>query len=297
MNWISNYVRPKLKAILERKDVPENLWTTCPECGTMINHRTKLRSLSVCPDCDNHMTMNPTQRFESIFDNQFYQQISIDTPPVDPLGFKDSQSYTERLRKAQKATNEKDAISIAEGKISGLDVVVAVQNFAFMAGSMGVFVGDAILRACERCLETNSPFVIFTSAGGARMQEGILSLMQMPRSVVGIKQLKEKGIPYIVVLTNPTTGGVTASYAMLGDIHIAEPRALIGFAGPRVIEQTIKEKLPEGFQTSEYLLEHGMIDMVVHRKNIRDTLMVILRMLLKMPPAVRGELAPSNSTN
>jgi len=206
MNWISNYVRPKLKAILERKDVPENLWTTCPECGVMINHRTMVRSLNVCPDCDAHMFMNPQLRFESLFDEKVFQAIKIEPPQTDPLRFKDTQSYPERLRKAQKSTKEEDAIALAEGKISDIDVVVAVQNFEFMAGSMGVYVGDAILQGCERCLETQSPFIIFTSAGGARMQEGILSLMQMPRTIVGVKQLKEKGIPYIVVLTHPTTG-------------------------------------------------------------------------------------------
>ncbi len=290
MNWISNYVRPKLKAMLDRKDVPENLWTTCPDCGVMINHRTMVRSLNVCPDCDQHMFISPSQRFVSLFDDGAYETIAVVPPKEDPLGFKDTKRYTDRLRAAQKQTEETDAITLAGGRIGGLDVVVAAQNFEFMAGSMGVYVGDGILRACEQCLETGSPLILFASAGGARMQEGILSLMQMPRTIVGIKQLREKRLPYIVVLTNPTTGGVTASYAMLGDIHLAEPKALIGFAGPRVIEQTIKEKLPEGFQRSEYLLEHGMIDMVVHRKNMRDTLMVILHMLMKKPPAIRGEL-------
>ena len=296
MNWISNYVRPKLKSILERKDVPENLWTTCKGCGVMINHRTMVRSMNVCPECDYHMTISPRERFDTLFDDKVYSLLEIDSPQEDPLSFRDSKRYSDRLKAAQKATEEKDAMLVAEGNIGKLKTIVAAQDFEFMAGSMGMYVGNAILAACERCLKVKAPLVLFATAGGARMQEGILSLMQMPRSTVAIKQLADPRLPYIVVLTNPTTGGVTASYAMLGDIHIAEPKALIGFAGPRVIEQTIKEKLPEGFQRSEYLLEHGMLDMVVHRKKMRETIMVLTRLLMRKSPAIRGEITFENKT-
>jgi len=292
MNWISNYVRPKLKAILNPStdDQPE-LWSNCKSCGVMINHRAMQRSLHVCPECDHHMPIPPRRRMASLFDNEIFELIPVDQPDEDPLRFRDSKRYTDRIRDARRATGEDEAMLVADGLIGEARMVVAAQDFSFMGGSMGMFVGNAIVAACQHCMTHRLPLIIFTAAGGARMQEGIMSLMQMPRTTVAIKQLKDNRLPYIVVLTNPTTGGVTASYAMLGDIHIAEPRALIGFAGPRVIEQTIKQKLPEGFQTSEYLHEHGMLDMVVHRSRIRETLILLTRMLMRQPPPIRGRLA------
>ncbi len=290
MNWISNYVRPKLKSILKRKEVPEHLWTNCPNCAAMLNHRSIERALYVCPECDFHMAISPRKRFDHLFDNQLYELVDVPTPKEDPLHFRDSRRYSERLRDARKATNEHEAMLVAIGAVGKTRMVVAAQDFKFMAGSMGIYVGNAVVAACKMCREKKVPLVLFSTAGGARMQEGILSLMQMPRTTVAIKSLGESGLPYIVVLTHPTTGGVTASYAMLGDVHIAEPGALIGFAGPRVIEQTIKEKLPEGFQRSEYLLKNGMLDMVVHRAKIREQIISITRMLSGLPPPIRGNL-------
>ena len=299
MNWISNYVRPKLKAILDpaQDRNTDTLWSTCNRCGVMINHRELVRSLYVCPDCDHHMPIPPRKRFENLFDNQLFELVEVATPDEDPLGFRDTKRYTDRLRDAKRTTGENEAMLVADGHIAKTRMVVAAQDFNFMAGSMGVYVGNAIVTACEYCIKNKLPLVLFAAAGGARMQEGILSLMQMPRTTVAINLLREAKLPYIVVLTNPTTGGVTASYAMLGDVQIAEPKALIGFAGPRVIEQTIKQKLPDGFQSSEYLYDHGMLDMVVHRARIRDKLITITRMLMRMPPAVRGAITyRSNST-
>ncbi len=296
MNWISNYVRPKINSLFSRREVPENLWTKCPECGTMLFHRELSDNLNVCTSCDHHMAITPRERFAALFDAGVFTEVKVPEPLADPLVFRDQKKYPERLKAAQKATGTKDAMVVAEGEILHTPVVVAAQDFAFMAGSMGMFVGNAILAAAERAIKLKRPLVLFAAAGGARMQEGILSLMQMPRTTVAVQMLKEAGLPYVVVLTHPTTGGVTASYAMLGDVQIAEPNALICFAGPRVIEQTIREKLPEGFQRAEYLLDHGMLDRVTHRKNMRDELATVLRMLLRLPPAIRGELpAPEDA--
>jgi acetyl-CoA carboxylase carboxyl transferase subunit beta len=292
MNWISNYVRPTINSFFSRREVPENLWTKCESCGTMLFHRELADSLDVCTNCGFHMNLRPRQRFHSLFDLGLYSEIAVPGPVADPLQFRDQKRYPDRLRAAQKATGEIEAMLIAEGEIGRTPVVAAAQDFAFMAGSMGMYVGNAFLAGVDRAIATGRPFIVFSAAGGARMQEGILSLMQMPRTTVGVEMLRDAGLPYIVVLTNPTTGGVTASYAMLGDIQIAEPGALICFAGPRVIEQTIREKLPEGFQSAEYLLAHGMLDRVVHRRDMRDELITILRMLMGLPPAVRGELPP-----
>ena len=299
MNWISNYVRPKLKAILDtsQDQKQDNLWSVCKSCGVMINHREMVRSLYVCPECDHHMPIPPRHRFENLFDNQIFELIKVASPKEDPLGFRDSRRYTDRMRDARRNTGENEAMLVADGTIGNTRMVIASQDFNFMAGSMGMYVGNAIVAASQYCIKNRLPLVMFTAAGGARMQEGILSLMQMPRTTVAIKRLKDARLPYIVVLTNPTTGGVTASYAMLGDIHIAEPRALIGFAGPRVIEQTIKQKLPEGFQTSEYLYEHGMLDMVVHRARIREKLIVLTRILMKQPPPIRGRIADGSAVS
>jgi acetyl-CoA carboxylase carboxyl transferase subunit beta len=292
MNWITNYVRPKINSLFSRREVPENLWTKCPECGTMLFHRELAANLNVCSNCDHHMAITPRERFVALFDGGIFTEVKVPEPVVDPLGFRDQKKYPDRIKAAQKASGEKDAMLVAEGEVGRTPMVVAAQDFAFMAGSMGMHVGNAIIAAADRAVKLKRPLVLFSASGGARMQEGMLSLMQMPRTTVAVQMLKEAGLPYIVVLTHPTTGGVTASYAMLGDVQIAEPNAQIGFAGARVIEQTIREKLPEGFQRAEYLLDHGMLDRVVHRKAMRDELVTLVRMLMGLTPAVKGDLAP-----
>ena len=290
MNWITNYVRPKINSLFSRREVPDNLWTKCPECGTMLFHRELADNLNVCSNCDHHMAITPRDRFTALFDGGIFAEVKVPEPIADPLHFRDQKRYPDRLKAAQKETGSRDAMMVAEGEIGRTPVVVAAQDFEFMGGSMGMFVGNAIIAAAERAVRLKRPLILFSAAGGARMQEGILSLMQMPRSTVAVQMVKEAGLPYIVVLTHPTTGGVTASYAMLGDVQIAEPNALICFAGPRVIEQTIREKLPEGFQRAEYLLDHGMLDRVTHRKKLRDELIAITRMLTRQSPAIRGDL-------
>ncbi len=290
MNWISNYVRPRINSLFSRREVPENLWTKCDECGTMLFHRELTENLSVCSACNHHMPITPRERFETLFDGGIYTEVEVPLPLADPLQFRDQKRYPDRMKAAQKGTGETEAMLVAEGEIYRTPVVVAAQDFSFMGGSMGMYVGNAIIAAAERAVETMRPLILFSAAGGARMQEGILSLMQMPRTTVAVEMLRDAGVPYIVVLTHPTTGGVTASYAMLGDVHIAEPNALICFAGPRVIEQTIREKLPEGFQRAEYLLDHGMLDRVTHRKDMKDELASIVRMLMGMEPPVKGDL-------
>ena len=290
MNWITNYVRPRINSIFSRREMPENLWTKCSECGTMLFHRELSDNLNVCTGCDHHMAITPRDRFTALFDGGIFTEVKVPKPITDPLNFRDQKRYPDRLKAAQKATSEAEAMLVAEGEIGRTPIVAAAQDFSFMAGSMGMYVGNAIIAAAERAVKLKRPLVLFSAAGGARMQEGILSLMQMPRTTVAVQMLKEANLPYIVVLTHPTTGGVTASYAMLGDIQISEPNALICFAGPRVIEQTIREKLPEGFQRAEYLLDHGMLDRVTHRTKMRDELITILRMLTGEPPAISGEL-------
>ncbi|MGB5871649.1 MAG: acetyl-CoA carboxylase, carboxyltransferase subunit beta [Albidovulum sp.] len=290
MNWISNYVRPTINSLFSRREVPENLWSKCSECGTMLFHRELSDNLNVCANCDHHMAITPRERFAALFDGGVFSEIKVREPIADPLHFRDQKKYPDRMKAAQKASGEKDAMMVAEGEISRTPIVAAAQDFTFMGGSMGMYVGNAIVTAAEHAVRRKLPLVLFAAAGGARMQEGILSLMQMPRTTVAVQMLKEAGLPYIVVLTHPTTGGVTASYAMLGDVQIAEPNALICFAGPRVIEQTIREKLPEGFQRAEYLLDHGMLDRVTHRKKMKEELTTVIRMLTGMPPAVKGDL-------
>ncbi len=290
MNWINNYVRPKINSLFSRREVPENLWTKCPECGTMLFHRELADNLNVCTNCDHHMTISPRERFTALFDGGIFTEVKVPDAKLDPLHFRDQKKYPDRIKAAQKASGEKDAMLVAEGEVWRTPIIAAAQDFSFMAGSMGMYVGNAIIAAAERAVKTKRPLVLFSASGGARMQEGMLSLMQMPRTTVAVQMLREAGLPYVVVLTHPTTGGVTASYAMLGDVQIAEPNALIGFAGARVIEQTIREKLPEGFQRAEYLLDHGMIDKVTHRKAMKDELVTILRMLTGLPPAVKGDL-------
>jgi acetyl-CoA carboxylase carboxyl transferase subunit beta len=290
MNWITNYVRPKINSLFSRREVPENLWTKCPECGTMLFHRELSGNQNVCSNCDHHMAISPRDRFSALFDGGIFTEVKVPDPVADPLHFRDQKKYPDRVKAAQKASGERDAMLVAEGEINRTPIVAAAQDFAFMAGSMGMYVGNAIIAAAERAVKLKRPLVLFSASGGARMQEGMLSLMQMPRTTVAVQMLKEAGLPYIVVLTHPTTGGVTASYAMLGDVQIAEPNAQIGFAGARVIEQTIREKLPEGFQRAEYLLDHGMLDRVVHRKAMKDELVTLIRLLMGLPPAIKGDL-------
>ena len=290
MNWISNYVRPTINSLFSRREVPENLWSKCPECGTMLFHRELKENLNVCNSCDHHMQFSPRDRFTALFDGGIFAEVKVPDPISDPLHFKDQKKYPDRMKASQKATGEADAMLVAEGEILRTPIVAAAQDFSFMGGSMSMYVGNAIIAAAERAVKLKRPLVLFSAAGGARMQEGILALMQMPRTTIAVEMLKEAGLPYIVVLTHPTTGGVTASYAMLGDVHIAEPNALICFAGPRVIEQTIREKLPEGFQRAEYLLDHGMLDRVTHRKQLRDELVTIIRMLTGQSAAIKGDL-------
>jgi acetyl-CoA carboxylase carboxyl transferase subunit beta len=290
MNWITNYVRPRINSIFSRREMPENLWTKCESCGTMLFHRELTEALNVCTSCGHHMALSPRRRFEALFDAGVFSEVEVPAPVDDPLKFRDQKRYPDRLRAAQKATGESEAMLVAEGEIGRTPIVAAAQDFSFMGGSMGMYVGNAIVAAAERAVQLGRPLILFSSAGGARMQEGILSLMQMPRTTVAVQMLREAGLPYIVVLTHPTTGGVTASYAMLGDVQIAEPGALICFAGPRVIEQTIRETLPEGFQRAEYLLDHGMLDRVTPRAELRDELIRITRMLMGMSPAVAGDL-------
>lgn len=270
MSWLHR-VRKGIASITKR-ETPDNLWHKCPKCSQMIFTREFEENGSVCPKCDHHGRIGPNARFEALFDEGSWTQLAQPTVKEDPLKFRDQKRYTDRIKAARIATGEQDALLNAKGKIEGQKAVIGVQDFAFMGGSMGLGVGAAFLIGVRQAIADKCPYIIFTAAGGARMQEGILSLMQMPKTTVAIAELHDAGLPYIVVLTDPTTGGVTASYAMLGDIQIAEPGALIGFAGARVIESTIREKLPEGFQRAEYLLEHGMIDMVVHRHELRRTL-------------------------
>ncbi|MEQ1941002.1 acetyl-CoA carboxylase, carboxyltransferase subunit beta [Mesorhizobium sp. VNQ89] len=286
MNWITNFVRPRINSMLGRRDIPENLWIKDPESGEMVFHKDLEENQYVIPSSGHHMKISAKERLRFFFDNGEYALLENPKVPLDPLKFRDEKRYTDRLKDAKSKTQLEDAILNATGSVEGLPVVATVQDFAFMGGSLGMAAGDAIVHGFETALNLKRPLVLFAASGGARMQEGILSLMQLPRTTVGVDRLKEAGLPYIVVLTNPTTGGVTASYAMLGDVHIAEPGALIGFAGPRVIEQTIREKLPEGFQRAEYLMEHGMVDMVVSRLELRSTIARLLKILLKAPMPV-----------
>lgn len=278
MNWITNVVRPGM-GFFNKRETPENLWVKDPESGELVFHRDLEQNQFVVPNSGYHMKIEGRKRLNHFFDNGQWKQIDTPDVAVDPLKFRDSKRYTDRLKEAKTKTGLKDAILIGHGKVNGIELVAAVQESEFMLGSLGMAAGEAIITAIMTAVKKKLPFVIFTASGGARMQEGIMSLMQMPRTTVAVQALRAAQLPYIVVLTNPTTGGVTASYAMLGDIHIAEPGALICFAGPRVIEQTIREKLPEGFQRSEYLKEHGMVDMVVHRHELPVTIARICAIL------------------
>ena len=291
MNWLSKITPPGMSKIFSKRDTPDNLWVKCPVSGEMVFQKDLEAGQFVTP-AGHHMRIGPAWRFQFTFDDTYEE---LDTPevPKDPLKFRDEKTYVSKIAAARKKTGRDDAMAIAVGRIGGVESVVLVQNFAFMGGSLGMAAGESFIKAAETAVAKRAPLIVFTAAGGARMQEGALSLMQMPRTTIAVEMMRDAGLPYIVVLTDPTTGGVTASYAMLGDVQIAEPGALIGFAGPRVIEQTIREKLPEGFQRAEYLLEKGMIDQVVHRHEIPATLARMLRVLMKRPSASSpGRLAP-----
>jgi acetyl-CoA carboxylase carboxyl transferase subunit beta len=292
VNWITSVVRPKIQGIWRKREVPDNLWVKCPETGQMVFHRDLEANQWVVPGSGYHMKIAAQKRLDLLFDGGEFERIAVPEVPLDPLKFRDERRYTDRLKDARAKTELEDAVLVGAGRLDGIETVAAVQDFAFMGGTLGMAAGEAIITAAETAIDRAAPLIVFAAAGGARMQEGILSLMQMPRTTVAIQQLNDARLPYIVVLTHPTTGGVTASYAMLGDVHLAEPGALIGFAGPRVIEQTIREKLPEGFQRAEYLLEHGMVDMVVHRHDLRNVLGRLCRLLLREPASAEAVNLP-----
>jgi acetyl-CoA carboxylase carboxyl transferase subunit beta len=281
MNWITNYVRPKISSLLQRKEMPENLWVKCPETGEMIFHKDLEANMGVIPVSGYHMRITAEERLKYLFDNSEFERIEPPQVPVDPLKFRDKTKYADKLREQRRATDMNDSVTAARGKVGGIEMVAIVHDMRFIGGSLGMAAGELIVKAMGIATENRLPVALFAASGGARMQEGILSLMQMPRTTVAVEMLKEAGCPYIVVLTNPTTGGVSASYAMLGDIHIAEPGAVIGFAGRRVIEQTIREKLPDDFQTAEYLRDHGMIDLVVHRKELKQVIVRLVGQLMR----------------
>ncbi|HEY8595279.1 MAG TPA: acetyl-CoA carboxylase, carboxyltransferase subunit beta [Devosiaceae bacterium] len=292
MNWINSVVRPRIRSFLNRRETPENLWVKDPESGEIVFYRDLEANQWVVPNSGYHMKIKAHDRLTHFFDGGTYEQLPLPAVFQDPLKFRDSKRYVDRLREYRNKTGMEDAVAVAAGKLLGNDIVAAVQDFEFMGGSLGMAAGSAVVTGLEAAEARKLPFVLFAASGGARMQEGILSLMQMPRTTVAVARLREAGLPYIVVFTNPTTGGVTASYAMLGDVHLAEPGALIGFAGPRVIEQTIREKLPKGFQRSEYLLEHGMIDRVVHRHDLRPTIGSLIAMFTGKPAPAEQALTP-----
>ncbi len=282
MNWINNLVRPKIRSFLTTKrEVPDNLWVKCPETGQMVFHKDLEANQFVVPGSDYHMRMDGPQRLSHLFDDGHYETVPVPEASIDPLKFRDARRYTDRLKEAKAKAGLNDAVLVGEGSLQGRNVVAAAQDFRFMAGSLGMAAGEALIAGMLRAVERRAPFILFAASGGARMQEGIMSLMQMPRTTIAVQRMRDAGLPYIVVLTDPTTGGVTASYAMLGDVHIAEPGALICFAGPRVIQQTIREELPDGFQRAEYLREHGMVDLVVHRHKMRETLARLCSLMME----------------
>lgn len=292
MNWITNYVRPKISSLLATRQVPDNLWIKCPETGEMVFHKDLEANQWVVPSSGFHMRIRAKDRLGHFFDDGAFDLVDLPSVAVDPLKFRDQKRYVDRLKENRAKAETDDAVIVAKGAIEGLGIVATVQDFAFMGGSLGMAAGEAIIKGFETAIAEKRPLVLFSASGGARMQEGILSLMQLPRTTVAVEMLKEAGLPYIVVLTNPTAGGVSASYAMLGDVHIAEPGAVIGFAGARVIEQTIREKLPDGFQRAEYLMEHGMVDMVVPRHQLKSRIATLLRLLTKAPAEpIAGSIA------
>ncbi|MBW4090751.1 MAG: acetyl-CoA carboxylase carboxyltransferase subunit beta [Proteobacteria bacterium] len=279
MSWLTEFVRPKIRTLFARREVPDNLWHQCPACQQMIFATDLAANLKVCPHCGHHMRAGAVERLGWTFDPDSFTRIELPKVAADPLRFRDQKRYVDRLKEAREKTHLEDAVAVAHGTIGGRRAVVVAMEFAFMGGSMGAAVGEAIVAAARLAVLQEAPLIVFTASGGARMQEGALSLMQMPKTVLAVRLVKQAGLPFLTVLTDPTTGGVTASFAMLGDVQIAEPGALIGFAGARVIEQTVHEKLPEGFQRAEYLAAHGIIDMVVKRTELRETLVRILGLL------------------
>lgn len=282
MNWLTNFIRPRIRSIVgEQKDVPDNLWQKCESCEGMLFHKELKTNLNVCYHCGHHLAIGVQDRLELMFDGNKFERIAAPRVAHDPLKFKDRKRYADRLKDAQAKSRESDALLIGKGTIGGQAAVVAAFDFSFMGGSMGTAVGEGIVKAAETAVANRAALILVPASGGARMQEGVLSLMQMPRTIIAVGMVKEEGLPYIVLLTNPTTGGVSASFAMVGDIHIAEPGAMIGFAGRRVIEETVRETLPADFQTAEYLLEHGMVDMVVPRGDLRDTIGRVLGLLMQ----------------
>ena len=285
MNWLTNFVPPRIKRLVQPREAPDNLWLKCPACNEMVFHRELEKNLKVCPHCDHHLRLPVKQRLEMLFDDQKWTEIELPSVPADPLKFRDRKKYSDRLKEARSKTGLKDAVVVAHGTLGGINVVIAAFEFGFLGGSMGTAVGEAIVAAAELAILQEASLIVIPSSGGARMQEGILSLMQLARTTVAVGRVREKSLPYVVLLADPTTGGVTASFAMLGDVQVAEPGAIIGFAGARVIEQTIRETLPEGFQRSEYLLAHGMVDMVIHRQDLREALVQLLGLLLHRDPA------------
>jgi acetyl-CoA carboxylase carboxyl transferase subunit beta len=281
VNWLTNFVLPKIRAAVTKREVPDNLWQKCPGCGQMLFHRELAANLHVCGSCGHHLRLDPARRLEFLFDDGEYH--AADPPKVvaDPLKFRDNKRYADRLKEAHGRSGGRDALLVAHGTIGGAQAVVAAFDFEFLGGSMGLAVGEALVEAARLAVERRAALVVVPASGGARMQEGILALMQMPRTTLAVEMVKEKGLPYIVLLTDPTTGGVSASFAMLGDVTLAEPGAVVGFAGPRVIEETIRETLPPGFQRAEYLLEHGMVDMVVPRAELKATLARVIDLLIR----------------
>ena len=284
MNWLTNFVRPKLRALVNKTDVPENLWHKCPGCDQMIFHRDLEKNLHVCQHCNHHLRVSAEKRLQILFAGGDYTRVKLPDIPDDPLKFRDRKRYTERLKESRAQTKERDAVVVATGRIGEFPVVVALFNFDFMGGSMGVAAGEGIVAAARLAVSERATLIVNPASGGARMQEGILSLMQMPRTVIAVQEVKEAGLPFIVLLSDPTTGGVSASFALLGDIHIAEPGATIGFAGRRVIEQTVRETLPDGFQRSEFLFDHGMVDCIVPRAELHETLSRVIDLLQRPRP-------------
>lgn len=292
MSWLTEFVRPRIRTLLGQREVPENLWSQCPACQQMIFSKELERNLRVCTHCGHHMRAGATERLDWTLDDGKYTRIELPKVPTDPLGFRDGKKYVDRLKESRAKTSLDDALVVAHGTIGGRKSVVAAMEFEFMGGSMGAAVGEGLVAAAKLAVLQEAPLIVYTASGGARMQEGAVSLMQMPRSIIATLMLKDARLPYIVVLTDPTTGGVTASFAMLGDIQIAEPGALIGFAGARVIEQTVRETLPEGFQRAEYLHEHGIVDMVVKRTDMRATLGRLIDLLRPLVPEPANEIVP-----
>jgi len=294
MNWLTNFIRPRIRSLVEPKEVPDNLWQKCSACEGMLFHRDLLENMNVCYHCGHHLRISVKDRLELLFDDGAYDNITLPEVAHDPLKFKDRRKYADRLKDSRSKTGLRDAITVVKGTMGGIPVVMAAFNFSFMGGSMGTAVGEALLKAAEEAVKAGAALITVPASGGARMQEGMLSLIQMPRSIIAVEMVKEAGLPYIVLLTDPTTGGVSASFAMVGDVHIAEPGSMIGFAGRRVIEETVREILPEDFQTAEYLLEHGIVDMVVKRQELKKTITRVLSMLMKKPQQSDAENGNGN---